>query len=111
MPTPPPNETLAELAEVLGVDNVRTLARTFLRDFPISIRDLAAGDRKNQHRYAHSMKSNARLMGAHDLSRRMAEIELRLMDDKGAACSQAEIAAIAEEYERVAAPLRKFVGD
>lgn len=111
MPTPPPNETLAELAEVLGVDNVRTLARTFLRDFPVSIRDLAAGDRKNQHRYAHSMKSNARLMGAHDLSRRMAEIELRLMDESGAACSKAEVAEIAAEYERVAAPLRKFVGD
>ena len=34
-----------------------------------SIRDLAAGNRKNQHRFAHSMKSNARLMGAHKIVR------------------------------------------
>ena len=31
---PPPNDALAELAAVLGPDNVRTLVRTFLRELP-----------------------------------------------------------------------------
>ena len=75
---PPPNESLAELAAVLGDDNVRTLVRTFLRDFPQSLRDLEGGDRKNRHRIAHSMKSNSRLMGGLDLSDRMAALEARL---------------------------------
>lgn len=109
MSTPPPNSSLAELSEVLGTENVRTLVRTFLRDFPVSIRDLAAGNRKDQHRYAHSMKSNARLMGALDLSRRMAEIEERLTSETGTACTPADIAAITAEYEAVAGPLRDFI--
>src|SRR5437868_4853181 len=75
---PPPNDALAELAAVLGEDNVRTLVRTFLRDFPVSLRDLGGGDRKQRHRLAHSMKSNSRLMGAMNLSQRMAAIEQRL---------------------------------
>ena len=64
-PTPPPNESLAELAASLGVDNVRTLVRTFLREFPNSFAQLTGGERQNRHRIAHSMKSNSRLVGAH----------------------------------------------
>lgn len=111
MSSPVPNETLAELSEVLGVDNVKTLVRTFLREFPVTIDELATGNRKDQHRFAHSMKSNARLMGAHALSRHMAELEARLLEEKGAPPSAEEIAAIKREYETVAAPLRTFVAD
>jgi HPt (histidine-containing phosphotransfer) domain-containing protein len=107
----PPNEALAELADVLGVENVKTLARTFLRDFPVSISDLANGNRQNGHRFAHSMKSNARLMGAHALSQRMAELEDRLSNDSGRLVTPEDITAIRAEFEKVAIPLRKFVGE
>jgi HPt (histidine-containing phosphotransfer) domain-containing protein len=111
MPSAPPNAALADLAAVLGDDNVRTLVRTFLRDFPVSFRDLSGGDRKNRHRVAHSMKSNSRLMGAHDLSQRMALLEARLESTDGADVSAQDLAAISAEFEAIARPLREFVGD
>jgi len=106
---PPPNESLAELASVLGEDNVRTLVRTFLRDFPHSLREMGNSDRQNQHRLAHSMKSNARLMGANDLSQRFAEIEERLGTPIGLKVSTKEIVEISAQFEGIAAPLRSFV--
>jgi HPt (histidine-containing phosphotransfer) domain-containing protein len=110
MPTvPPPNEALEELAKVLGDENVRTLVRTFLRDFPLSFQELSTSDRKNRHRIAHSMKSNSRLMGAHQLSKRMAALEERLSREGGDLSSQ-DLAAISAEFEQIAAPLRVFVG-
>ncbi len=111
MPNQPPNEALAELSDVLGVSNVQTLVHTFLRDFPISIRALAAGNRTDRHRFAHSMKSNARLMGAHQLSERMALLEERLASKTGSALTPEALAAITAEFETVAAPLRKSVGE
>ena len=107
---PPPNESLAELASVLGEDNVRTLVTTFLRDFPQSLKELDGGERKNRHRAAHSMKSNARLMGANALSERMAELEARLEKEAGPDVTPADLAAIAAEFETVAGPLRAFAG-
>jgi HPt (histidine-containing phosphotransfer) domain-containing protein len=106
---PPPTDALVELAAVLGEDNVRTLVRTFLRDFPVSLRDLSGGDRKQRHRIAHSMKSNSRLMGAMSLSQRMAALEARL-ETNGDDVTPTDIAAITQEYETIAAPLRSFVG-
>ncbi|MBI5769829.1 MAG: Hpt domain-containing protein [Verrucomicrobia bacterium] len=106
---PPPTEALAELAEVLGDDNVKTLVRTFLRDFPASLRELQSGDRKNRHRVAHSMKSNSRLMGAQALSQRMAGLEARLEGAVGDDVTPQDIAAITLEFEDIARPLRAFV--
>jgi HPt (histidine-containing phosphotransfer) domain-containing protein len=106
---PPPTEALAELAAVLGEDNVRTLVRTFLRDFPLSLRELSGGERSNRHRVAHSMKSNSRLMGALALSRRMAELEARLEPADGLDVTPADLAAINAEFEKIAGPLRAFV--
>lgn len=111
MPTPPPSSALAELAAVIGEENVRTLVRTFLREFPISLQNLARGERKDRHRVAHGMKSNSRLMGALDLSQRMAAIEARLASPEGADVTADEIASLARDYETIAAPLRKFVGE
>lgn len=108
---PPPNEELAELAAVLGEDNVRTLVRTFLRDFPVSFAELSGpGDRKNRHRIAHSMKSNSRLMGAHALSQRMAALETRLEQPGGTDVTDDDLALIDRDYQIIAAPLRHFVG-
>src|SRR5688572_10369985 len=94
---PPPNDALADLAAVLGVDNVRTLARTFLRDFPVSFQALSTSDRKNRHRLAHSMKSNSRLMGALQLSQRMAEIEARLAEENGRDVTPDDLTQISAE--------------
>lgn len=108
---PPPTQALAELAAVLGEDNVRTLVRTFLRDFPVSFRDFSRGVHHDRHRLAHSMKSNSRLMGAIGLSQRMAELEQRLSANPNEVVSTAEIAAIAGEFEIFAGPLRAFAGE
>jgi HPt (histidine-containing phosphotransfer) domain-containing protein len=107
---PPPNEALAELATVLGDENVRTLVRTFLRDFPVSFRELCSGGRKDRHRIAHSMKSNSRLMGAHRLSQRMAAIEARLSQDEMADITADDLTAIQAEFDAIAETLRVFVG-
>ena len=109
--SPPPNAAIAELAAVLGADNVRTLVRTFLRDFPNSFKELGGGERHNRHRVAHSMKSNSRLMGALALSQRMAEIEARLAEDNGRDVTPEDLAGISAEFEAIAAPLRKFVSE
>jgi HPt (histidine-containing phosphotransfer) domain-containing protein len=106
---PPPNSSLQELASVLGDDNVRTLVRTFLREFPVALQNLTKGARRDRHRVAHSMKSNSRLVGALALSDRMAAIELRLEEENGADVDAREAAAIAAEFESIAGPLRKFV--
>lgn len=108
--SPPPNDALAELAVVLGEDNVRTLVRTFLRDFPISFHELSGGDRKSRHRIAHSMKSNSRLMGAYELSQHMAALEDRLSRTDGADISAEDLAAISAHFEQIAGPLRQFAG-
>jgi HPt (histidine-containing phosphotransfer) domain-containing protein len=108
---PPPNDELAELASVLGEDNVRTLVRTFLRDFPASFAELSGpGERKNRHRISHSMKSNSRLMGAHALSQRMAHLEHRLEEPNGGDITPDDLRLIMSDFEAVAGPLRAFVG-
>lgn len=108
----PPTEELASLAAVLGEDNVRSLVRTFLRDFPLSIQELGANpDRQNRHRLAHSMKSSSRLVGANGLSQRMAALEARLSQADGEDLHAEDMAAISTEFETIAAPLRLFVGE
>ncbi|MEO5957548.1 MAG: Hpt domain-containing protein [Opitutaceae bacterium] len=106
----PPNSALAELAAVLGDDNVRSLVRTFLRDFPVSLRALKTSERKDVHRIVHSMKSNSRIMGAIALSQQAAALEARLEHPSGKDISASELAAIAAEFEAVAGPLREFAG-
>ena len=107
---PPPNPSLAELANALGEDNVRTLVRTFLREFPRSLQALGNGDRQHQHRIAHSMKSSSRLVGGQVLSQRMAEIEARLMDENGGDITPHDLEKITSEFEALSGPLRSFAG-
>jgi HPt (histidine-containing phosphotransfer) domain-containing protein len=108
-PLPPPNDALLDLAAVLGQENVRTLVRTFLREFPVSFQALSGGERQNRHRIAHSLKSNSRLVGAHALSQRMAEIEIRLSEDNGRDITPDDLEKISADFEAIAEPLRKFV--
>lgn len=105
----PPNPSLAELASVLGEENVRTLVRTFLRDFPAALRELGRGTRPVRHRTVHSLKSNARLMGAIGLSQRLADLEDRLSADDGRDLAPVDLAELAADFEAAAADLRVFV--
>lgn len=108
---PPPNRDLAELAALLGSDNVRQLVRTFLREYPTLIAQLAGGDRKTQHRITHSLKSNARVIGAHSLSAHMAQLEERLSRADGVDLAPAEVAVIRTLFDDAAAKLRDFAGE
>ncbi len=104
----PPNRDLAELAALLGTENVRQLIRTFLREYPVLIGQLESGDRKTRHRIAHSLKSNARVIGAHPLSMHMAAIEDRLAQSTGRDLEQADIAVIRTKFDHEAELLRDF---
>lgn len=106
-----PNNAIAELASVLGEDNVRTLVRTFLRDFPVSFQALTTGDRHDRHRRAHSMKSSSRLMGALELSRYMAGLEARFSDEPDADISTGELTVISTLFEDIAGRLRDFLAE
>ncbi|MBL9203290.1 MAG: Hpt domain-containing protein [Opitutaceae bacterium] len=103
----PPNRSLAELASVLGEDNVRTLVRTFLRDWPVALRELGGGTRPVRHRLVHSLKSNARLMGAVGLSQRLAELEDR-MADGGGDLAPVDLAGLDADFEAAARELQAF---
>lgn len=108
MTTQPPTAELADLAEGLGHENVRTLVRTFLRDFPQSLLELGNGDRRTQHRQAHSLKSNTRLIGMHELSARLALLEDRLSEETGAGLTPQELSSLEAEFAAVAAVLQEF---
>jgi HPt (histidine-containing phosphotransfer) domain-containing protein len=108
---PPPNKEIADLVELLGEENVRLLIRTFLRECPALIRQIETGDRTTRHRLVHSLKSNARVVGALDLSARMLELEARLATETGPDLTAEEVARIAADFDRAAAPLRTFVGE
>ena len=109
--TSPPNDALAELAAVLGADNVRMLVRTYLREFPVSFEQLASGARHTRHRIAHSMKSNSRVVGALALSQRMAEIEARLAQENGPDITAEDLSKISADFEAVASSLRQFASE
>ena len=110
-PRIPPNEAIAELIHAMGEEGVRTLIRTFLRGFPVSLQELAAADRKNGRRIAHRLKSESRMMGATQLSRRLLEIQERLTPETGAEFTPADLAAITAEFEEIAAVLHAYVGE
>jgi HPt (histidine-containing phosphotransfer) domain-containing protein len=97
------------MSEAVGEENVRQLVRTFLRDFPASVSQLSGGERRNRHRLVHSMKGSSRVVGAHALSQRLAEIEERLAEAAAPDLTPQEIDRIAAEFEAVARPLRAFV--
>ena len=108
--SPPPNAALAELAAVLGVENVRPLVHTYLGEFPAMFAQLTGGERRTRHRIVHSMKSGARVMGAAALSDHMAVLEARLARPDGPDVSPQDLAVITAHFEAIAPPLRAFAG-
>lgn len=114
---PPPTPELAEISDIIGLDDARELARTFLADAPRLIADLnnpapAEASPSSPPRCrlaAHSLKSTSRLVGAHPLSALAATLELRLLA-AGPIPSAPEIDAIRAEFARFSPALRRFVG-
>ena len=105
----PPNDAIEELASVLGDDATREIVRLFLHDFPESVGRLGAGDREEQTRIAHGLKSSALHMGATGLSQRMAAIE-RKLSATAETLSPGELSAAVAEFEAVEPMLRAYAG-
>ena len=114
---PPPTPELAEISDIIGLDDTRELARTFLADAPRLIADLdnpAPADASPAspprcRLAAHSLKSTSRLVGAHPLSVLAATLELRLLA-AGPMPSATEIEAIRAEFARFSPALVRFSG-
>lgn len=104
-----PNPDLADLANLLGEENVRTLLGTFLSEYPTLLAQLSQGDRKLRHRIVHSLKSNTRIIGARELSVQMAELEARLGSPTGADIETSEIEALTTRFAAVAQELRDYL--
>ncbi len=92
----PPNPALAELLSVLGEANTREIVRTFLHEAPLFLQGLAAPERPERHRAAHSLKSCAGLIGAQAVAARAAQLEARL-SKPGGEIFPADISALAED--------------
>ncbi len=114
---PPPTPELAEIAEIIGSGDAREIARSFLSDAPRLIADLSnsapaspdAGTLPLCQIAAHSLKSTARLVGAHPLATLAGALELRLLAG-GPNPTAAEIAAIQTEFVRLSSGFGRFSG-
>jgi HPt (histidine-containing phosphotransfer) domain-containing protein len=111
---PPPTPELTALVSVLGETNTRELARTFLRDTRRLLVDLAtpafpSDDPSPAQLAAHSLKSTARLVGAHALAMHAAALDLHLATP-GAAPAPRALDAIRAEAARAHALITPFAG-
>ncbi|HEY4990055.1 MAG TPA: Hpt domain-containing protein [Opitutaceae bacterium] len=104
---PTPNNSLRELAQVLGEDGTREIVRLFLHDFPQSMRRLGTASHVDQLRIIHGIKSSALHMGAKKLSERLAEVEDRMAAEGGPPLPR-EVAGIVSDFGEVLPDLRKF---
>ena len=100
--------TFDALKETTGADFAMELVDTFLEEAPVMLNDLreamAMDDADKFRRAAHSLKSNSNTFGALTLGAIARELELSDVSkvrDSGAQ----PLAALADEYSRVAAAL------
>jgi histidine phosphotransfer protein HptB len=102
-------DAFAELQASAGTEFVAELVDTFLEEAPRMLEELrsaaAAGRADLFRRAAHSLKSNANTFGAIGLGALAREFELEGLP---AGAADAALAALAEEYARVAARLREL---
>ena len=111
MPDAPPidNAMFIELQESAGADFVAELVDTFLEEAPrmiAELRETAATARPEAfRRAAHSLKSNANTFGATRLGTLARELELGGVPAGG---GDAELDALAREYERVRVRLQEL---
>jgi hypothetical protein len=105
----PPNESLRDLAALLGDEATREIVRMFLQNFPESMALLARCGRMEQMRIAHGLKSSALHMGAPGLSERMRAMEEKLAHP-GESISPEELGLATADFEAFAAGLREYAG-
>jgi histidine phosphotransfer protein HptB len=103
--------TFAALREATGADFAAELADTFLEEAPAMLDELdtslAAGDANTFRRAAHSLKSNCLTFGALTLGAMARELELAGVASVIAG-GGAPLAALADEYARVAVALAEL---
>jgi HPt (histidine-containing phosphotransfer) domain-containing protein len=104
---PPPNQALADLAQLVGDDAAKEIVRLFLQSFPESIRELRASGRPDQMRIAHGLQSSALHMGAARLAQRIGEVEAKLAESPGT-LDPGDLAPATAEFESFAAALRQY---
>jgi HPt (histidine-containing phosphotransfer) domain-containing protein len=102
-------DAFAELQASAGTEFVAELVDTFLEEAPRMLEELrsaaAAGRADLFRRAAHSLKSNAHTFGATALGAMARELELGGLPADSA---DAALAALGEEYARVAGRLREL---
>ncbi len=98
--------TFEELKASAGDEFVTELVGTFREEAPGMLAELrealAAGAAERFRRAAHSLKSNSSTFGATRLAARARELELQGL----AAATPAALAALAQQYDAVAAELK-----
>jgi HPt (histidine-containing phosphotransfer) domain-containing protein len=104
---PAPNDSLGALASLLGDESTREIVKLYLTEFRESLLRLGNGDREDQIRIAHGLKSSSLHMGASALSERMGHIEDRL-SQAGETLGAEELAAVKAEFEAVEPALRSY---
>lgn len=107
MSLPAPNDSLDALSALLGVESTREIVQLYLVEFTDSLRRLGTGEREDQIRIAHGLKSSSLHMGATALSEKMGRIEERL-SRAGETLSADELAAVQAEFEAFAPSLRSY---
>jgi HPt (histidine-containing phosphotransfer) domain-containing protein len=102
-------DAFAELQASAGAEFVAELVDTFLEEAPRMLEELrsaaAAGRPDLLRRAAHSLKSNANTFGAAGLGSMARRLELEGLP---AGAEETALAALGEEYARVAARLREL---
>ena len=97
------------MSALLGEESTREIVQLYLVEFEDSIRRLESGERDDQIRIAHGLKSSSLHMGATVLSAKMGQIEERLARS-GETLGEDELAAVQAEFEVVAPSLRSYAG-
>lgn len=101
-------ESLELLVEMIGADEpaaILDLFDTYLGDSTRQIEDLQAsfiaGDYKNVHRIAHSMKSSSATFGALELSKYCERLERSAKDNCVSGECEKQVAQVRQEHARV----------
>ncbi len=108
VPTPPPNDAIAQLIEILGEEDARDLVQTFFKEYDGLFRKLVSGAQEEQHLAAHALKSSSRHMGLASLAHRFALLEARLLE-AGGTVESSDITNLSAECHRTVPPLRKYI--
>jgi HPt (histidine-containing phosphotransfer) domain-containing protein len=105
-------EALDLLLQMIGLDEPRAvldLLDTYIEDSTGQIEELqqvyAAGDLKNTHRLAHSMKSSSATFGALELSKFCESLERSARDNCVDGRCESELRRVVDEHARVTASL------